>query len=635
MKRLFLGVFGGFCVVIVCIGLFNFIHFSKLHAIQQELVRVDEVAQELQHHKEALQSFGQHRELFDRISVSGPVLQTANDEFWKETHTSLQQIAKRKSLPHVSASTEKDLQELRKLEDELIIVAGKIGFKDFGLIGRLRTKAHAIEEEFPQFKARLLSLRRHEKDFLMRTDPMYVKKMHEEIGIWKAQNDLPEEVIVYSEKFDSLAEVYLQLFHKTGLYSSWNLRFDQLQGKIRDQRSALLRASFSESAEAQSLNVVLNSVAILIALFCTIYFTRKFSMQVIQLQKSMKQYIAENYNHSSKILLKIPKNEFGKITVHFLQLTRKIKEDMHLLEDRVARRTRALEVKNTQLEMQHSEMMDSLRYARDLQQSMLVSHSRIRRSFKEAYVHYQPKSIVGGDFYWLKETKNENVDRVYIALADCTGHGVPGALLSVMGMNALDELVDSGVGQPAELLNELRSLITRRLNTHEDKRYDGMDLALFMLDRKTNELTFAGAQMPLWIVSEFEITELKGQRMPIGYTFFETSDFQQQTIKLRKNDKILLFTDGVVDQFGGPDNRKMGKKNLRELLLSHSDEPAEKLFSSIKSRHQTWKAEEEQTDDCTFILLEANPLATGVSARKGIEKNGSSLLNKPKSVVLS
>ena len=619
MKRLFLGVFGGFCVVILFIGIFNFIHFSRLHSIQQELVRIDSIAQELQDHKESLRPFGQHMQFFDHIAVSREVLNEANDEFWKTAAASLTaQTKSRSGISGSSSGIEKAILSLKQKEEQLIDNAAAIGFKDKGLIGRLRVKAHLIEKNFPRHKMRLLSLRRHEKDFLMRLDPVYQQKMREEIALWKSEAALPDEVVIYSSNFDSLAVDCMELFGKKGLYATWDSDFEKLQKNIRLQRSVLLKESFAASSGARSLNTIMNSLAILLALICTIHFTRRFSSQVVQLQKSMEQYIAANYSYSSDILLKIPRNEFGKITVHFLQLTRKIKADMQLLEDRVARRTRSLEIKNSQLELQHLEIMDSLRYARDLQQSLLVSKIKVARSFHEAFIHYQPKNIVGGDFYWLKEITGRQIHRTYFALADCTGHGVPGALLSVMGMNALDELVESGTEQPADLLNELRSLFTRRLNTHKDKRNDGMDLALVMWDHQTNELTFAGAQMPLWIIRNRELIELKGQRMPIGYTFFEVTPFHQQTIQLQKNDKLVLFSDGMTDQFGGAANKKLGKKALRELLIKHADEPGKTIYSKLTLQHEQWKGQTEQTDDCTLVILEPliMPAAIRIAQRR-------------------
>lgn len=620
MKRLFLGVFGGFCVVIALIGVFNFLYFFRLHGLQEELVCIDNIAQQAQEHKELVQQFGQHNELFDHVAVAQQRVQASNAAFWENIRRSLSDCcssARQKGFSCKWSEKRPFLDKLEHSEQNLITEAAAIGFKEYGLVGRMREQAHSVESRFPRFKARLLMLRRHEKDFLMRIDPAYHLKLDDEVRQWADEGTLPPSVEQYARHFDTLSVAYIRFFETrpTGRYFSWNTRFDQFQHYIREQRSALLKASFAESDKARIVNLLINCTAILLALLCTIFFTRRFSKQVVHLQQTMEQYIAANYNHSPDMLLKIPKNEFGKITLHFLQLTRKIKADVHLLEDRVSRRTRSLQAKNTQLEIQHREIMDSLKYARDLQQSLLVSRSKILRSFHEADVFYQPKELVGGDFYWLKEIRKGKIDRVYFALADCTGHGVPGALLSVMGMNALDELIDAGVLQPADLLNELRSLITRRLNTHEDKRYDGMDLALFCWDRKTDQLQFSGAQMPLWILRDERLIELSGQRMPIGYTFFETTAFAEQTIQLQPDDRLILFSDGIVDQFGGTRNRKMGKKVLRELLLKLANEPSPVFFSKLIQQLEYWKGTTEQTDDCTLLLLEPGVKVVRKAAR--------------------
>ncbi len=629
MKRLFLGVFGGFCVVIALIGVFNFLYFFRLHGIQEELVCIDNIAQQAQEHKELMQQFGQHNELFDHIAVAGPRIRSSNAAFWEHMRASLAACcgnAHQKGFSCTLSENDSFLDKLERSEQQIIAQAAVLGFKEFGLVGRMREKAHEVESGFPRFKARLLMLRRHEKDFLMRIDPAYHLKLDDEVRQWADEGTLPPAVASYAQQFDTLSSAYIHFFESrpTGMIFSWNTQFDQFQHRIRIQRSALLKASFAESDKARIVNLLINSAAIALALLCTIFFTRRFSKQVVHLQQTMEQYIAANYSHSPDMLLKIPKNEFGKITLHFLQLTRKIKADLQLLEDRVSRRTRSLQTKNTQLEIQHREIMDSLKYARDLQQSLLVSRSKILRSFHDADVFYQPKDLVGGDFYWLKEIRKGKIDRVYFALADCTGHGVPGALLSVMGMNALDELIDAGVLQPADLLNELRSLITRRLNTHEDKRYDGMDLALFCWDRKTDLLQFAGAQMPLWILREGQLIELSGQRMPIGYTFFETTAFGEQTVQLQPDDRIILFSDGIVDQFGGVKNRKMGKKVLRELLLKHANEPSPVFFSKLIRQLEYWKGTTEQTDDCTLLLLEP-----GVKTVRSVSGHRSSVAGLP------
>ena len=172
-------------------------------------------------------------------------------------------------------------------------------------------------------------------------------------------------------------------------------------------------------------------------------------------------------------------------------------------------------------------------------------------------------------------------------------------------------IVEAGYTDPDELLTQLRTLVVRRLNTHEDKRYDGMDMALFAWNTSNNTLSYAGAQLPVWILREKEVLVIKGQRSPIGYSFAATEPFTQQLIQLLPGDRILLFSDGFVDQFGGFAGKKMGKKHLLDWLQSQTNEPTNSLHYKLMELYQCWKGGSEQTDDCTYVLLE--PEITGVS----------------------
>lgn len=578
--------------------------------MQQEVAKSDHLAQLLQQHKEQFRSFAQHHPHFDSVATDLERQLMLNKRFW--TKTLKESMANNASLRQnnlgvfnegIDVST---FSKLLKLEQQLLQKVSRIGFKDQGLIGKMRDLAHQMEKDYPQYNESLLSLRRHEKDFLMRVDPAYSERFKEEMTLWKKQVHLPDALDNYAVYFDSLSTDYLQLLHpgRTGFYNRWLDHFEALQDNVRKQRSGLLKASLHASSAAKQTILLLNGLMVLFAIGCTFFFTRKFSRQVKNLQKTMANYIATNYQFHQDTLLRIPRNDFGKITLHFLKLTRKIRSDMQLLEDRVERRTKSLQFKNHQLELQHLEIMESLRYAQDLQQSLLVSRAKLLRSFQEAWIYYQPKNMVGGDFYWMKEVQEYEQSTLYFALADCTGHGVPGALLSVMGMNALDELIGSGIRQPALLLDALRSLVSRRLNTQEDKRHDGMDMALFAWNRQQNTITFAGAQLPLWILRDGELVEVVGQRMPIGYTYFEVNSFEEYEIQLQPKDRLFLFSDGMVDQFGGIKSKKMGRKFLREWFIRHANEPTSLLYSKLIHQFENWKGNTEQTDDCTFIILE-------------------------------
>lgn len=271
------------------------------------------------------------------------------------------------------------------------------------------------------------------------------------------------------------------------------------------------------------------------------------------------------------------------------------------------------------LEKEHEELIDSLKYAQNLQQSMLVSEEKILSNFHEAYIHYSPKQLVGGDFFWLREFHYKGESMVFFALADCTGHGVPGALLSVLGMNTLDDIFASRIHSPKAIADSMKKLIIRRLNKHLDKRLDGLDMALFCINKRTRKLTFVGAQMPLWIVRGNNLIEIPGQRVPIGFSYLNHESYCETHFTLNFGDKLLLFTDGFVDQFGGVFDKKFGKKNLRKLIDEFGAETTKTLFTKIITYFNQWKGHSEQTDDNTLILLEVFP-------PENKKKRGSSIL---------
>jgi sigma-B regulation protein RsbU (phosphoserine phosphatase) len=439
----------------------------------------------------------------------------------------------------------------------------------------------------------------------MRHDLHYAVLFHEEIDKWRKSGNFPIEVDTYESQFDSVI-IHIEKVDKLTTYvtHSKNSELNVLQQLVRKKRKHIIFSAYSTSEQAKFIQYFTSILCMLLLIVGSIIIIRKITFQVSRLLKSMSEFVNSNYESNESIVKELPKNEIGQIAVHFIKMARKIRSEVLLLEDRVQRRTLSLEQKNGLLEQQHEEMMESLRYAQNLQQSMLVSRQQLLHHFSDARIHYSPKQHVGGDFFWMKEIKNSKEDKILFALADCTGHGVPGALLSVLGINTLDELFRSGISQPDSLLTALRETIVRRLNMQQDQCMDGMDIALVLWDKKSNELQFAGAQLPVWILRQGEIVELKGDRMPIGFTHHESNAYSLQKIQLEFGDRLLFFTDGLVDQFGMVSEKKMGKKQLRFLLYKHLHESSVTIFNKVMSHFQFWKGTSEQTDDCTIIILE-------------------------------
>lgn len=263
----------------------------------------------------------------------------------------------------------------------------------------------------------------------------------------------------------------------------------------------------------------------------------------------------------------------------------------------------ALAEQNQRLKQKNEDILDSILYARKIQQAILPSIDKIAKKMADAFVLYLPKDVVSGDFYWYHQVGNQ----LFVVAADCTGHGVPGALMSVIGVSILKELIiKRGIESPAEILLELDAEINSILQKEEsyDVMSDGMDIALVKIDLEKLELIYAGAMRPLWHVRDGELVEFKGSRFPIGYFYGVKKHFENTTICLQPRDQIYLFSDGFADQFGGEHNKKFNKKKLKELLLSVQNLTGEEKNGFLEYALKNWKQEEEQTDDVLIIGLE-------------------------------
>lgn len=265
----------------------------------------------------------------------------------------------------------------------------------------------------------------------------------------------------------------------------------------------------------------------------------------------------------------------------------------------------ALEEANKQLAKQKEEIehknksiTDSIRYASRIQQALLGDQSKITERFSDAFIFFSPRDIVSGDFYWFKELPDGS--KITVA-ADCTGHGVPGAFMTVMGNVFLNEIVtQQGITDPAEILHALDRKIINALQheTNGDLRInDGMDVAVILI--RGQELFFAGAKNPLYFVREGEIFQLKGSKFPVGSNqFSKDKEFFTETLATQPNDIFYLFSDGFQDQFGGEDGKKKYlTKRFREFLQGISHLPLSEQQVRLQAEFRNWKQDRSQTDD--------------------------------------
>lgn len=252
------------------------------------------------------------------------------------------------------------------------------------------------------------------------------------------------------------------------------------------------------------------------------------------------------------------------------------------------------------IEEKNRDITASINYAKRIQEAILPDPSRITGLSRNCFILFLPKDIVSGDFYWF--TSHE--DKLIIVAADCTGHGVPGALMSMLGVSFLEEIINRrGISSTGEILNELREEVQSALHQtgSGDKAKDGMDISLCIVDRKKNFIQYSGAYNNLYMIRDGVLTEFMADRMPIGIFDLSGKSFNTHNISCSKGDLIYLFSDGYADQFGGPDQKKFKYAALKSLLTDIHKLPLTKQKMILEKSFFEWKGNSEQIDDVLII----------------------------------
>lgn len=289
--------------------------------------------------------------------------------------------------------------------------------------------------------------------------------------------------------------------------------------------------------------------------------------------------------------------------------TKRLNETKKMLENKVEERTKELYEQHQELEYAYSKIeennkniTDSIKYAKRIQEAILPTDHVVAKLLPGSFVFYQSKDIVSGDFYWVEQVE----EMIYFAVVDCTGHGVPGAFMSIVGHGGLNQAIHGEkLSNPGEVLNFLNKLVNRTLHQKGSNREivrDGMDIVFCSLNAKTNELNYAGAFNPLWIIRDDELIEIKGDRKPVGNYFVnDEKGFVNHKIVLEKDDTIYIFTDGFADQFGGKNGKKYKTRKFREFIIAISHHDMKKQQQLLKDEFALWKGDLEQVDDVCII----------------------------------
>ena len=323
-------------------------------------------------------------------------------------------------------------------------------------------------------------------------------------------------------------------------------------------------------------------------------------LQILPMPLAVLIAIVRDYVASNKSL----KMQLIKVEELTAQTIREQEEKQQILalqneklEQQVTERTKEINGQKHLLEEKNKEITDSINYAQRLQKAILPSIEFITQNFPNNFVLYKPKDIVAGDFYWAEDID----DLFFIAAADSTGHGVPGAMVSVVCSNALNRAVkEFGLTATGKILDKTRELVVDTFAKSNAEVKDGMDISILCIDKQNQKIFWSGANNPLWFVQDNELNEIKADKQPIGKTD-NPKPFTTHQLEYKVNTTFYLFTDGLADQFGGPKGKKFKYKQFEDLLIAINDEAMQEQSTIINEKFEAWKNELEQVDDVCVV----------------------------------
>ena len=436
-------------------------------------------------------------------------------------------------------------------------------------------------------------------------------------GLILYTNDGPERAL--NESFDNYSQIKdrgasaIEMIETNDLYlmikklnvantSNWSLVFEV-------DKSVVL----SPIGNIQSSLIVAVVIILVIVALLALVAANIFVKPIIQLSKVAEEI--GNGNLKAKVDIQ-SKDELGKLGEQLNSMSErldKILNEEKELSNQLGSQASELEDQKNQLEIAHAQITSSLDYAQRIQSSMLPTNSELRRNVTDSFIFFRPKDVVSGDFFWFEKVRRGRSEFLILAAADCTGHGVPGAIMSMMGGNQLTNIIYyQNYIEPEKILARLDKAIKFELYRDEQvtQRRDGMEIMVCVIDLDSLEMKFAGAGMPLLrLPKEGEMEVHKSPRLMIGGVEGDDEkeveeQFKLETMQLDEGDKIFLASDGFQDQFGGPDDKRYMARNMRKFLEKNRDLKMKEVGGKVEQEFDRWKGEQDQTDDVLLIGVE-------------------------------
>jgi serine phosphatase RsbU (regulator of sigma subunit)/lipopolysaccharide biosynthesis regulator YciM len=344
-------------------------------------------------------------------------------------------------------------------------------------------------------------------------------------------------------------------------------------------------------------------------------FNKKQEIQKLEVAKKLAETNAESRKQKIIILLSVVGLViltalliFGlyqyRLKINSEKKLQYLNSDLNLKNYQLIEKTDIIEAQHGTIHQKNKEITDSIKYARKIQTAMMPLKEEFQAYFRESFIVFEPKDIISGDFFWITEKNG----KIIFATADCTGHGVPGGFMSMLGVSLLNEIINEhDLTEPALILSRLRKKVITALRQKglSGEQQDGMDMTVCVIDKNLMTLHYAAANHSFYLIRKngfnFELTEYKGDKQPVGIFGKDLKPFKQHIIPIQENDLIYTMTDGYADQFGGTKGKKFKYKQLKEMLLEIQSHPLSHQEKIIKDRFNQWKGDLEQVDDVTII----------------------------------
>jgi serine phosphatase RsbU (regulator of sigma subunit) len=501
-----------------------------------------------------------------------------------------------------------DFVRYEQVFNELVALIKHRGFKDYGLEGKMREHIHAIETSiYPVDMVQLLTIRRHEKDFIIRKEEKYISQLNQAVDAFEeairrsvrrpqAERELVSLLRQYRQTFIAIfdAEYRIGIDNNSGLRGKLSVLSLEIEQTIEQiNRITYKEAELVRQTIRRTLWAVM-VVSVLLSIALATYLSNLLSRPIRTLSASIHLIIQNNFDRNSHVARVDSNDEVGQLSKDMAAMLAKVQDSIEQVT-----------AQKMQLERTQEKLTDSLRYAQKIQEAVMADESELQDYLQDYFVIYLPKNIVSGDFFWL--AKKENL--LFVAVVDCTGHGVPGAFMASIGITLLNKIINElHIYDPATVLDVLDLELKQALHQKENKNDDGMDVCLCAIRSEENSdlqhITFSGARRSLAYISDGQLTHLKGVKRSVGGKVRKRDElgrsFENQYFTLKSGDLMYLTSDGFGDQ-PNEAGEKYGSARLYQFISELSAYTLAEQKKLLLQEFETVKGQGEQRDDVTIL----------------------------------